>query len=85
MNSLITEYKWHDVLTNRSRSKLGALEAKSVYEHARPKESRLRLPSGGATDCRPPLNRLIDKFVTPAPDFFLRTHGDIPESAAQRE
>jgi sulfite oxidase len=27
----------------------------------------------------PPLNRLIDEFVTPVLDFFLRTHGDIPE------
>ena len=31
-------------------------------------------PNGG-----PPLNRLISGFVTPEPDFFLRTHGDIPE------
>lgn len=31
-------------------------------------------PSGG-----PPLKRLIDEFVTPEPDFFLRTHGSIPE------
>ena len=31
-------------------------------------------PNGG-----PPLNRLIDEFVTPVPDFFLRTHGNIPD------
>jgi sulfite oxidase len=31
-------------------------------------------PNGG-----PPLERLIEEFVTPVPDFFLRTHGDIPE------
>ena len=31
-------------------------------------------PNGG-----PPLNRLISGFATPAPDFFLRTHGGIPE------
>ena len=31
-------------------------------------------PSGG-----PPLKRLIDEFVTPEPDFFLRTHGSMPE------
>jgi len=27
----------------------------------------------------PPLCRLVEEFVTPEPDFFLRTHGDIPE------
>jgi sulfite oxidase len=31
-------------------------------------------PNGG-----PPLNRLVEEFVTPEPDFFLRTHGYIPE------
>jgi sulfite oxidase len=31
-------------------------------------------PNGG-----PPLERLIEKFATPVQDFFLRTHGDIPE------
>jgi len=31
-------------------------------------------PNGG-----PPLQRLIEEFATPVPDFFLRTHGDIPE------
>jgi sulfite oxidase len=31
-------------------------------------------PNGG-----PPLNRLVEEFVTPEVDFFLRTHGDIPE------
>jgi sulfite oxidase len=31
-------------------------------------------PNGG-----PPLNRLVEEFVTGEPDFFLRTHGDIPE------
>src|SRR5260370_8795189 len=31
-------------------------------------------PNGG-----PPLNRLIDEFATPVQDFFLRTHGDMPE------
>ena len=31
-------------------------------------------PNGG-----PPLERLIEEFVTPVSDFFLRTHGDIPE------
>jgi sulfite oxidase len=31
-------------------------------------------PNGG-----PPLERLIEEFATPVPDFFLRTHGDIPE------
>jgi len=31
-------------------------------------------PNGG-----PPLDRLIDEFATPVPDFFLRTHGDMPE------
>ena len=31
-------------------------------------------PNGG-----PPLERLIDEFATPVPDFFLRTHGNIPE------
>jgi DMSO/TMAO reductase YedYZ molybdopterin-dependent catalytic subunit len=30
-------------------------------------------PNGG-----PPLNRLIEEFVTPESNFFLRTHGDIP-------
>ena len=31
-------------------------------------------PNGG-----PPLERLIEDFATPVEDFFLRTHGDIPE------
>jgi len=31
-------------------------------------------PNGG-----PPLYRLIEEFVTSESDFFLRTHGDIPE------
>src|SRR5271169_6198477 len=31
-------------------------------------------PNGG-----PPLNRLVEEFVTSEADFFLRTHGDIPE------
>jgi len=31
-------------------------------------------PNGG-----PPLERLIEEFATPVEDFFLRTHGDIPE------
>src|SRR5258707_13729554 len=31
-------------------------------------------PNGG-----PPLNRLIDEFATPVQDFFLRTHGEMPE------
>ena len=31
-------------------------------------------PNGG-----PPLERLIEEFATPVQDFFLRTHGDIPE------
>ncbi|MBV8102617.1 MAG: molybdopterin-dependent oxidoreductase [Verrucomicrobia bacterium] len=31
-------------------------------------------PNGG-----PPLARLIEKFATPVQNFFLRTHGDIPE------
>jgi sulfite oxidase len=31
-------------------------------------------PNGG-----PPLERLVEEFVTPEPDFFLRTHGEIPE------
>ena len=31
-------------------------------------------PNGG-----PPLDRLIDEFATAVPDFFLRTHGDMPD------
>ncbi|HYZ72736.1 MAG TPA: hypothetical protein VE641_06625, partial [Chthoniobacterales bacterium] len=31
-------------------------------------------PNGG-----PPLERLIEEFATPVSNFFLRTHGDIPE------
>jgi sulfite oxidase len=31
-------------------------------------------PNGG-----PPLDRLIQEFATPVEDFFIRTHGDIPE------
>src|SRR5260370_22904500 len=31
-------------------------------------------PNGG-----PPLNPLIDEFATPVQDFFLRTHGEMPE------
>jgi sulfite oxidase len=31
-------------------------------------------PNGG-----PPLDRLIHEFATPVPDFFLRTHGNIPD------
>jgi sulfite oxidase len=31
-------------------------------------------PNGG-----PPLNRLVEAFVTPEADFFLRTHGDVPD------
>ena len=31
-------------------------------------------PNGGPT-----LNRLVEEFVTPENDFFLRTHGDLPE------
>jgi sulfite oxidase len=31
-------------------------------------------PNGG-----PPLSRLVEEFVTSESDFFLRTHGGIPE------
>ncbi len=36
-------------------------------------------PNGG-----PPLSRLIEKFVTPRSDFFLRTHGNIPVIESSR-
>ncbi|HEY2123111.1 MAG TPA: hypothetical protein VGH07_05925, partial [Chthoniobacterales bacterium] len=49
---------------------MGALVRKSpgfVFHQKMP-------PNGG-----PPLNRLVEEFVTSEADFFLRTHGDIPE------
>ncbi|MBV9390986.1 MAG: sulfite oxidase [Verrucomicrobia bacterium] len=34
-------------------------------------------PNGG-----PSLNRLVEEFITPETDFFLRTHGNIPQLAS---